>query len=65
MDPVFLTLYLPKQDVREYELATDAACAAFLRTSIVDKGTKLEDRRGTSGPPTTGPTDDPWSDLDL
>jgi hypothetical protein len=64
LDLVYLSLYLPKQVERTYELNTDAACAAKIRGSIVDHAERLPDRSSeTRGP---SPDDeDPWSDLEL
>lgn len=64
LDPVFLVLYLPKSDPREFELNTDAACAAKIRGSIVDLGERLENREPESRGPST-PANDPWADLEL
>lgn len=43
-DPMWLTLYVPNQDPREYELQLDGACAAKLRSPVVSFGEKLPDR---------------------
>lgn len=64
LDPVFLILYLPKSDPREFELNTDAACAAKIRVSIVDHGDRLENRELESRGPST-PSNDPWAELEL
>lgn len=62
MDPVFLTLYLPKTDPKEYELATCAACAAKLLPLTEAGATPLENRSATPGAPS--PTvSQPWADL--
>lgn len=63
-DPVFLILYLPKQIEREFELNTDAACAAKIRANIVAAGERLEDR-SPSGRGPTPQADDPWTALEL
>lgn len=64
LDAVFCVLYLPKQTEREYELNTDAACAAKIRVNIWERGERLPDRSS----PGRGPSPDahsPWDDLDL
>lgn len=64
MDPVFCVLYLPKTDPTEFELNTDAACAASLRSNIFGHGERLENREAVlRGPSTDSP--DPWSALEL
>jgi hypothetical protein len=64
LDAVYLNLFLPKQEMREFELNTDAACAAKIRGNIVDHGERLPNRgvevRGPSSLP-----QDPWADLEL
>ena len=63
-DPVYLVLYLPKADPREFELNTCAACAAKIRVSIVGQGERLENREAVvRGPSSQGP--DPWAELEL
>lgn len=61
-DPVFLTLYLPRQEVREYEIPMCAACAASRRVTMQHGAERLADRqvRGPS-PSATGP--DPFAAL--
>lgn len=56
LDPIFVTLYLPKQPEREYELATDAACAAKLRIVMQQGADRLEDRSASRPGPSTSPT---------
>lgn len=64
MDPVFCVLYLPKTDPQEFELNTDAACAASLRSSIFEHGERLANREAElRGPSTNSP--DPWTALEL
>lgn len=43
-DPCWLTLYVPGQEPREWELQLDAACAAKLRIPVTSSGEKLLDR---------------------
>lgn len=63
-DPVFLILYLPKQDPREFELNTDAACAAKIRGNIVELGERLANRQVESRGPSTL-DDGAWDALEL
>lgn len=64
VDPVFLSLYLPKQEALEYELDTDAACAAEIRGSIVDHGERLANRQlEVRGPSPLA--EDPWAEFRL
>jgi len=63
-DAVFLTLYLPKQVEREYELNTDAACAAKVRLNIYERGERLPDRSGSTRGPSTSSTS-AWDALEL
>ena len=44
LDPIYLTLYLPKQEPREFALTTDASCAARLRLSLQDHADRLQNR---------------------
>lgn len=63
LDPIYLTLYLPKQPEREYELATDAACAAKLRLVLQQGADRLEDRSASGRGPTTSTT--VWDAVEL
>ena len=62
LDPVFLTLYLPRLEPREYELGTCAACAASLRSIMQTGAEKLEDR-SARGPSPSAPASNPFADL--
>lgn len=62
LDPVFCTLYLPREDPREYELGTCAACAATLRATIQTGAERLEDR-SARGPSPSAPQSNPFADL--
>lgn len=62
--PVFLTLYLPKQEPREFEMAMCAACAAHLQVSMQRGAEKLPDRRGAASSPTPN-APDAWAALGL
>lgn len=62
LDVVFLTLYLPKQEPREFELETCASCAARLKAPIQNGGEKLPDRSGR-GPSPEAPSSGTWTDL--
>jgi RNase P subunit RPR2 len=48
LDPIYLNLYLPKQDAREFALTTCGSCAVKLRTSLQQGATKLPNRGGPS-----------------
>lgn len=61
-DPVFLTLYLPKQEPKEFELATCAACAANLLPLTQTGSEELADRRLGLGAPNPKPPT-VWDDL--
>jgi hypothetical protein len=62
LDPVFLTLFLPKREPKEFELATCAACAANLLPLTQVGATDLPNRQaGTGAPSPTEPSE--WSDL--
>lgn len=64
LDPVYLTLYLPKSEPKEFELSMCAACAAKIRVVMQLGAVKLENREaGLRGPSTSSP--DPWSTLEL
>lgn len=63
-DPVFITLYLPKQDPREFELNFDAACAAKTRGVMSEGGELLADRQA-SGEGPEAPRPSPWDELEL
>jgi hypothetical protein len=45
-DPIYVTLYLPGKEPREYALQLDSACAAKLRIPITSKLERLPDRGG-------------------
>jgi hypothetical protein len=64
LDPLFAVLYLPQSEQREFELELDAACAAKIRTLIVDQGDRLTDRSGAGRGPTP-PSDNRWAELGL
>lgn len=64
LDPVYLTLYVPKRESLEYELALCAACAAKIRGTMQTGAVQLEDRGAQMrGPSSESP--DPWSELEL
>jgi hypothetical protein len=60
LDPIYLTLYLPKQPKREYALTTDAPCAAQLRLILQQGAAKLPDRNGGNGGDSPRVEDDDW-----
>jgi hypothetical protein len=45
LDPIYLNLYLPKQDAKEYALPTCSSCAAKLRVSLQQGAMKLPNRQ--------------------
>jgi len=49
LDPVFLTLYMPRQEQRTFELGTCSACAAEIRISALEGAEPLKDRQSTNG----------------
>jgi hypothetical protein len=58
LDPIYLTVYLPKQERREYALATCGACAAHLRVRLQKGAVLMEDRQLSSlGAPSLSPQD--------
>lgn len=44
LDPIYLTVYLPKQEAREFALTTCASCAVTLRLSLQERAERLPDR---------------------
>lgn len=62
-DPIYCTLYLPKQEPREYALQLDSACAEKLRLPIRSMGRLLADRGGVVGGPP--PSITAWDRLGL
>jgi hypothetical protein len=61
LDPIYLTLYLPKQEPREFALTTDASCAVTLRLGLQERAERLPDRNGSSGSQPNREDDDPWA----
>ena len=47
LDPVYLTLYLPKDEPKEYAFQFHAVCAAKFRGPVATNGTRLPDRGGS------------------
>jgi hypothetical protein len=45
LDPIYLNLYLPKQNALEYALATCGPCAVTLRARLQVGASKLENRQ--------------------
>jgi len=64
--PVYLNLYLPKQEAREFELDFDAQCVATICVDTSEFGSKLADRgsRG-EGPRSSAPQPSAWDSLEL
>lgn len=48
LDPIYLTLYLPKQEARTFEIGTDAVCASAVRIDASCNAKILPDRQGPS-----------------
>jgi hypothetical protein len=63
MDPLYLTVYVPKQEAREYALPTCTSCAATLRVSLQQGAEKLTDRQRANGAASTSSTSDPWNEV--
>jgi len=64
--PVFLNLYLPKAEAREYELDLDAACAVTIFADTSEFGQRLADRGARDqGPRTSAPEPSAWDSLEL
>lgn len=62
LDPIYLNLYLPKQDGKEFALPTCSSCAVAFRLRLQGGATKLPDRSGQS--PTASVADQAeWGDL--
>lgn len=62
LDPIYLTLYLPKQESREFALTTCASCAVTCRVSLQRGAEKLPDRQNVSNG-TSKSAGDEWNDL--
>jgi hypothetical protein len=48
LDPIYLNLYLPRLDPKEYALPTCSSCAAKLRVSLQRGAMKLPNRDGAT-----------------
>lgn len=46
MSPLYLTIYLPKQEAREFALTTCTSCVSPYLASFAEKGDKMADRGG-------------------
>jgi len=62
LDPIYLNVYLPKQEARVYELPTCASCAAILRVQLQRGAEKLPDRQDTMAEARQA-VDEAWSFL--
>lgn len=60
LDPIYLTVYLPKQEPREFALTTDGACAVSLRLRLQERAERLPDRDGRGSRGFGDGADDPW-----
>lgn len=63
-DPVYITLYLPKQEQQDFALDFDAACAAKTR-GVMQEGAVLLADRQTQGRSSGAPEPSPWDELEL
>jgi hypothetical protein len=60
LSPIYLSVYLPKQEPREYALTTCESCATTLRDSLRVGSSRLANREGFEvGAP--GPNPEDWS----
>lgn len=64
LDPVFMTLYLPKSEPKEFELAVCVPCADSLKATMQQGAEPLEDRSGRRQGPSTSPSD-PFANLGI
>jgi hypothetical protein len=60
LDPVYVTLYLPKQEAREYALTTCGPCAVQVRLKLQDGAQRLPDRNGGGAGSSRAAEDDDW-----
>jgi hypothetical protein len=61
LDPIYLNVYVPKQEGREYALTTCGACAVTLRLRLQDRAERLPDRQGDSQQSSATAEADPWA----
>jgi hypothetical protein len=57
LDPIYLTLYLPKREPVESALCTCASCAPSLRNLLQVGAQRLPDRQGSNQGPSNGAPD--------
>jgi hypothetical protein len=62
LDPVYVTLYLPKQERQDLSLQTHWACAAKLRQPVQENGILQPNRQGGMRGPSSSPDND-WGSL--
>jgi hypothetical protein len=62
LDPIYLTVYLPKRDPREFALTTCGPCAVRLRLSLQDRAERLPDRNGGDTGRSNRDEDDPFAE---
>ncbi len=60
LDPIYLTLYVPKQESREFALTTCASCAATLRVQLQAGAVRLPNRGGSTGRESSADDSDDW-----
>lgn len=61
LDPIYLSVYLPKQDPREFALTTCAACAVMLRLRLQEQAQRLPDRDAAAANASGRSVTDEWS----
>lgn len=62
LDPIYLTIYVPKQEPSEWSLTTCASCAARVRITAQNGAEKLPDRQVSSSLPSAT---SPWDSLGI
>jgi len=60
LDPIYLTLYLPKQEPREFALTTCSTCAVTLRVRLQVGAEKLPNRDGFTSRNNSNEETDDW-----
>lgn len=63
MEPVFLTLFTPGSEGREYQLTTCSGCAPGVRANAQLRAERLPDRGGKRGAMAPREPEDPFGDL--
>lgn len=63
LDPIYATVFLPKQEPREYALTTCATCAVGVRAWAQEGAQPLADRGGISQGPRPSAPDADWGSV--